>query len=59
MDNIFLADIPIQTFLGIKPKAAMVMMIFGLLKITDNYNLISGNLFIDDNSNGIQDVGET
>jgi hypothetical protein len=31
---------------------------FWIIKLTDKYNLISGKLFADLNSNGIQDVGE-
>jgi hypothetical protein len=32
---------------------------FWILKLTDNFNLISGKLFADLNSNGIQDIGES
>ncbi len=31
---------------------------YWIVKITDNYNLINGKLFIDSNSNGTQDIGE-
>ncbi len=31
---------------------------FWLIKVTDQYNLITGKLFIDTNNNGIQDAGE-
>lgn len=31
---------------------------FWIIKLTDNYNLVSGKLFADFNSNGIQDNGE-
>jgi hypothetical protein len=31
---------------------------YWIVKFTDNYNLITGKLFIDANSNGVQDAGE-